>query len=210
MLTDILVSISAFITGLIVQFGYLGIFVAMVLESAALPVPSEIIMPFAGFVVFQGRLDFLLVLIAGTLGNLAGSIILYYIGLKGGRPILLRYGKYIMVSEKEMKIADNWFKRFGSKVIFFSRMLPVVRTFISLPAGTARMDFKKFCFYTLAGSIPWNLALVYLGFVLGERWSELESVFQMVDILAVIGLVVIIVYIVHFLLKKKSRRLRSR
>ena len=151
MLTDILVSISAFITGLIVQFGYLGIFVAMVLESAALPVPSEIIMPFAGFVVFQGRLDFLLVLIAGTLGNLAGSIILYYIGLKGGRPILLRYGKYIMVSEKEMKIADNWFKRFGSKVIFFSRMLPVVRTFISLPAGTARLDFKNFCFYTLAG-----------------------------------------------------------
>lgn len=204
-ITDILVFVSTVITGLIVDFGYLGIFITMALESAALPVPSEIIMPFAGFVAFQGKLDFLLVVLAGTLGNLVGSIILYYVGLKGGRPLLVRYGRYILVSEREIKIADEWFRKFGSKVIFIGRMLPIVRTFISLPAGTTRMDFKKFCFYTLIGSVPWNLALAYTGFVLGENWAEVESLLRQFD-MAIIAVAAIALAYIVYLLFKKSRR----
>jgi membrane protein DedA with SNARE-associated domain len=202
-ITDMLVSLSSFITGAIVQLGYLGIFVTMAMESAALPIPSEIIMPFAGYAVFLGRFDFITVLIAGTLGNLVGSVILYYIGLKGGRPLLLRYGRYALVSEKEVKAAEKWFKKFGGKVIFFSRMLPVVRTFISLPAGAARMDFRRFCFYTVLGSVPWNAALLYLGIALGERWQEIESLLRVFDIAVVAGAVIVVVYLLS---KKKPRR----
>ena len=205
-LTDIIVFVSSIITSLIAEFGYFGIFLAMVLESAALPIPSEIIMPFAGFVVLQGKLDFFLVVLAGTLGNLVGSILLYYIGLKGGRPLLVKYGKYILVSEREIKIADEWFKKFGSKVIFLSRMLPVVRTFISLPAGTARMDIRKFSFYTLLGSVPWNIALTYLGFVLGEKWQQIEGVFRAFDVIIIGAIGLVLFYFAYALFKKKSRR----
>ncbi len=205
-ITDFLVWISGFITGAIIQFGYLGIFLTMVLESAALPVPSEVIMPFAGFAVFQGKLDFLLVVAAGTLGNLVGSFILYYIGLKGGRPLLVKYGRYILISEREIKIAEEWFRKFGSAVIFFSRMLPVVRTFISLPAGAARMDLKKFLSYTLVGSVPWNIALTYLGFLLAERWNDIEGAFRYMDVVGAVVVVVALAYIVHKLRKKKPKR----
>jgi len=205
LITDILVSLSLIITGLIAEFGYLGIFLTMVMESAGLPVPSEIIMPFAGFVVFQGKLDFLGVIIAGTIGNLVGSVILYYIGLKGGRPILIKYGRYILISEREIKIADKWFKKFGSKVIFFSRMLPVVRTFISLPAGAAKMDFKKFSFYTLAGSVPWNFILAYAGLVLGENWQDIEGVFRSFDIAIAVAVIALLAYFAYVLFKKSRK-----
>jgi membrane protein DedA with SNARE-associated domain len=205
-LTDIIVFISSIVIYLITELGYLGIFAAMVMESAALPIPSEIVMPFAGYVAFQGHLDFWGVVLAGTLGNLVGSILLYYVGLKGGRPVLMKYGKYILVSEREIKIAEEWFRKFGSKVIFFSRLLPVVRTFVSLPAGTAKMDIKKFSFYTLVGSLPWNIALTYIGFVLGENWQQIEGVFRAFD-LAIVGIgAIVLVYIVYILFKKKSRR----
>ena len=205
LITDLLVSLSLVITGLIAEFGYLGIFLTMVLESAGLPVPSEIIMPFAGVVVFQGKLDFLGVLIAGTLGNLVGSVILYYVGLKGGRPILIKYGRYLLISEREIKIADGWFKKFGSKVIFFSRMLPVVRTFISLPAGAAKMDFKKFSFYTLVGSVPWNFALAYAGLVLGKNWQEIEGVFRSFDIAIAVAVIALLAYLAYVLFKKSRK-----
>jgi len=205
-LTDIIVFISSIVIYLITALGYLGIFVTMAMESAALPIPSEIVMPFAGFVASQGHLDFWAIVIAGTLGNLVGSILLYYVGLKGGRPVLMRYGKYILVSEREIKIAEEWFRKFGSKVIFFSRMLPIVRTFVSLPAGAAKMDIKKFSFYTLVGSLPWNIALTYIGFVLGENWQQIEGAFRAFD-LAIVGIgAVVIAYIAYSLFKKKSRR----
>jgi membrane protein DedA with SNARE-associated domain len=205
-LTDIIVFISSIVIYLITALGYLGIFVTMAMESAALPIPSEIVMPFAGFVAFQGKLDFWGIIVAGTLGNLIGSILLYYVGLKGGRPALMRYGKYLLVSEREIKIAENWFRKFGSKVIFFSRMLPIVRTFVSLPAGAAKMDIKKFSFYTLVGSVPWNIALTYIGFVLGENWQQIEGAFRAFD-LVIVGIgVIVLAYIVYALFKKKSRR----
>lgn len=204
-ITDIIVSISSIVIYLITALGYLGIFLAMTMESAALPIPSEIVMPFAGFIAFQGHLDFWAIVIAGTLGNLVGSIFLYYIGLKGGRPVLMRYGKYILVSEREIKIAEEWFRKFGSKVIFFSRMLPIVRTFVSLPAGAAKMDVKKFSFYTLIGSVPWNIALTYLGFVLGENWQQIEGAFRAFD-LAIMGVIVVVLAYIVYVLFKKSRR----
>ena len=205
-LTDIIVFISSIVIYLITALGYLGIFVTMAMESAALPIPSEIVMPFAGFVASQGHLDFWVIVIAGTLGNLVGSLLLYYVGLKGGRPVLMRYGKYLLISEREIKIAEEWFRKFGSKVIFFSRMLPIVRTFVSLPAGAAKMDIKKFSFYTLVGSVPWNIALTYLGFVLGENWQQIEGVFRAFD-LAIVGVgAIVLAYIVYSLFKKKSRR----
>ena len=205
-LTDIIIFISSIVIYLITALGYLGIFVTMAMESAALPIPSEIVMPFAGFVAFQGKLDFWGIIVAGTLGNLIGSILLYYVGLKGGRPALMRYGKYLLVSEREIKIAEEWFRKFGSKVIFFSRMLPIVRTFVSLPAGAAKMDIKKFSFYTLVGSVPWNIALTYIGFVLGENWQQIEGAFRAFD-LVIVGIgVIVLAYIVYALFKKKSRR----
>jgi membrane protein DedA with SNARE-associated domain len=118
----------------------------------------------------------------------------------------MKYGKYILISEREIRIAEEWFRKFGSKVIFFSRMLPIVRTFVSLPAGTAKMDIKKFSFYTLAGSVPWNIALTYLGFVLGENWQQIEGAFRAFD-LAIVGIAAIVLaYIVYSLFKKKSRK----
>ena len=205
-LTDIIVFLSSVVIYLITAFGYLGIFLTMAMESAALPIPSEIVMPFAGYVASQGNLDFWAIVIAGTLGNLVGSLLLYYVGLKGGRPVLMKYGKYILISEREIRIAEEWFRKFGSKVIFFSRMLPVVRTFVSLPAGAAKMDIKKFSFYTLVGSVPWNIALTYVGFVLGENWQQIEGVFRAFD-LAIVGIAaVVIAYIAYSLFKKKSRR----
>jgi len=205
-LTSIIVFISSIVIYLITELGYLGIFVAMTMESAALPIPSEIVMPFAGYVAFQGHLDFWAIVIAGTLGNLVGSILLYYIGLKGGRPVLMKYGKYILVSEREIKIAEEWFRKFGSKVIFFSRMLPVVRTFVSLPAGAAKMGIKKFSFYTLIGSLPWNITLTYVGFVLGENWQQIEGAFRAFDLVIMGVVAVVLAYIVYALFKKKSKR----
>ena len=207
-ITGLLVWVSAFIIQVITSLGYFGILLTMALESAALPIPSEIIMPFAGFIVFQGGFSFWLVVAVGTIGNLLGSLILYYVGLKGGRPLLLKYGRYALISEKEVKRAESWFERHGTKMIFFSRMLPVARTFISLPAGAARMDLRKFALYTTLGSIPWNFALTYIGFIFGERWHEIEGFFKTLDIAVILGIAVIIVYLVVYLLARKTRKSR--
>lgn len=182
--------VSVLITGLISASGYLGIFFLMVLESASLPVPSEIIMPFSGFLVFEGKFSFWSVVTAGILGNLIGSQIAYIFGYYGGRPLIKKYGKYFLVSDKELKLADDFFKKYGNSAVFMSRLLPVIRTFISLPAGIARMDFKKFSFYTIIGSFPWNFVLTYAGLLMGESWKDLEIFFQKIDWL--IGILVIV------------------
>jgi len=158
----------------------------MALESALIPIPSEIIMPFAGFLVWEGTFSFMTVVLWGALGNLAGSIIAYFLGFYGGRPLLEKYGKYILISHKEIELADNWFKKYGNFSIFISRMLPVVRTFISLPAGIARMPFWKFSLYTFLGSLPWAFFLTYLGIISGENWKNLEIYFRKFDWLIII------------------------
>ncbi len=179
----------------------------MALESALIPIPSEIIMPFAGFLVWEGKFSFANVVLWGALGNLAGSIIAYFLGFYGGRPLLEKYGKYILISTEEIKRADDWFKKYGNFSIFISRMLPVVRTFISLPAGVARMPFWKFSLYTFLGSLPWAFLLTYLGIISGENWKNLEAYFRKFDWL-IIGIILAAIgwYLYAKLINRSSSR----
>ncbi|MCD1295724.1 alkaline phosphatase [Methanocella sp. CWC-04] len=186
--------LSLYITDIITQIGYLGIVFLMTLESACMPVPSEIVMPFGGFAAQRGDLDFFLVGLAGSVGCLIGSVLSYAVGYYGGRPILEKYGKYVLISSDKMVIADRWFERYGGKAVFIARLLPVIRTFISLPAGIARMDFKKFSVYSFVGSIPWCYALAYAGILLGENWKRLEDYWIYLDIAIVLGVVLFVLY----------------
>jgi len=187
---NILEYLSGFVVNIISAFGYLGVFFCMVVESACIPLPSEIIMPFSGYLVFLGKLDLFWVVLSGAFGNLVGSIIAYGVGIYGGRAFVEKYGKYFLVSHHDLETADRWFSKYGDKAVFFSRMLPVVRTFISLPAGIARMNFVKFSVYSFIGSVPWCLALALVGVKLGEHWNGLHIYFQRFDML--IGAVLIV------------------
>ena len=181
MLEWVIENLSLFIISAIEATAYWGIVALMAAESANIPIPSEIIMPFSGFLVSAGKFNFWLVVLAGSVGNLIGSWVSYEIGLRGGRQFMQRYGKFFFVRHDDIELAEYWFTKYGSFVIFFSRLLPVVRTFISFPAGIARMDKKKFLFLTFAGSVPWNIALTYIGFVTGENWDKLEGYFRTFD-----------------------------
>ncbi|MGZ4914786.1 MAG: DedA family protein [Halobacteriota archaeon] len=194
---NIVETVSSLIIAAIEQLGYAGVGIAMALESACIPLPSEVIMPFAGYVAFEGKLTLLGVAIAGTLGCLAGSLVAYYVGAHGGRPLLERYGRYILVRKSELDRADTWFEKHGDITVLVSRVLPIIRTFISLPAGIARMDIKKFSLYTTLGSFPWCLALAYIGFFLGPHWSEIEQLFRYLDIVVIIGFVALVAYLVY-------------
>ncbi len=166
----------------------------MTLESAAIPIPSEIIMPFSGYLVFGGELKMLWVVFWGAMGNLIGSLILYAVGFYGGRTFLEKYGRWALLSHHDLEIADRLFAKYGQIIILISRVLPAVRTYISFPAGVARMDVKKFCLYTLAGSLPWAYVLAQTGVIMGENWHKLEAYFRRFDILIGIILVLGIVW----------------
>ncbi len=171
--------------------GYFGIVLAMALESCCIPLPSEIVMPLAGYFVFKYPDRFSLpgVAIAGAIGCVIGSAAAYWIGASGGRPLLLKYGKYILISRADSDRADRWFARYGSPVAFFSRLLPVIRTYISLPAGIARMNFGKFILFTLLGSLPWTLVLAFIGMQLGDKVTQstqLGTVFRGLDVVIVL------------------------
>lgn len=176
----------------------------MALESACLPIPSEIIMPFSGYLVAIGKFALWPVIIWGAVGNLIGSIIAYFVGIYGGRAFIKKYGKYILLSQEELDKSENFFKKYGSLSIFFSRLLPIVRTFISLPAGIARMPFWKFCFYTLIGSLPWSAFLTYTGIFLGENWRSIEVYFRRFDWLIGILIIITISYWLYKKLKSKE------
>ena len=156
-------------------------------------------MPFSGFVVWQGNTNMTLIgiTLVGALGNLTGSLIAYFVGLKGGRPLLEKYGRYILITHSKLELADKWFSRYGSEAVLISRMLPVIRTFISLPAGIAGMDLKKFIIYTFIGSLPWTFALGYIGVQLGPNWEIIRSYFHILDILVFIGILGVIGYLVY-------------
>jgi membrane protein DedA with SNARE-associated domain len=200
----IIESVVQIILDLIGALGLPGVFGLMTLESMCLPIPSEIVMTFAGALVFQGEstmldgswLGLIAVTMAGTLGCAVGSIIAYYIGERGGRPFVLRYGKYVLLNEKHLDSAERWFIKYGDMAVFVSRLLPVVRTFISLPAGMAKMNFTRFVVLSFIGSLPWCFALTYLGYILGANWQAVEGVFRQLDILIVVaGVAVVIWYI---------------
>jgi membrane protein DedA with SNARE-associated domain len=196
-LTDILTTLIKNLYG---STGLAGIVLAMAIESCCIPLPSEIVMPLAGVMLAGGTIladvnplaGLLLVALAGAVGCLIGSMAAYGIGFAGGRPLLLRYGRYILISLHDADMADRFFQRWGSATTFFSRLLPVVRTYISLPAGIAKMPFLKFCVYTLLGSFPWCLLLAYLGYVLGNHLSTLGPIFRSLDVVIIVAVVLLV------------------
>jgi len=190
MVTELIEFLGYITITIISTLGYFGVFLAMAIESACIPLPSEIIMPFAGYLVSQGEFNFWLVAVVGALGNLAGSLVAYYVGKWGGLPLVEKYGKYILISHHDIKTAHKWFEKHGKSTVFFTRMMPVVRTFISLPAGISEMDVKVFSIYTFLGALPWTVALTYVGMKLGENWNTLGDYFHKADL--VIGIILII------------------
>ena len=181
-----------FLTSLYGAVGYLGVMLAMGIESAMIPLPSELILPMAGWMVSdptqvepltRGPWGFWVVVVVATLGNTIGSLVAYAIGAYGGRPFLQRYGKYLLIREHEIEIADRFFADHGAATVFFGRLLPIVRTFISFPAGVTRMPLPKFIAYSTAGAVPWSIALVYAGTVLGGNWKDIRKALQPFDLL---------------------------
>jgi len=197
MVTSLLQLIGSFIVSLISSSGYLGVVLLMAIESACIPLPSEIIMPFSGYLVFLGRFKLAWVATAGALGCNLGSAVAYYVGLIGGRPLAEKYGRYVLVSRHDLDRADRWFARYGSGTVFFARLLPVVRTFIALPAGVARMNFLRFNIYTFAGSLPWCWALAYAGLRLGARWEILRDYFHRFDTVIGLALLAALIWFIH-------------
>jgi membrane protein DedA with SNARE-associated domain len=189
MTEKILTALFGFISSLIALAGYGGIVILMAIESACIPLPSELIMPFAGYLVFQGTMKLLLVATAGAIGCNVGSLIAYEIGSYGGRPLVERYGRWILMGRRELDWADRFFARWGYLAVFIGRLLPVIRTFIALPAGIARMPRGRFHVYTFLGSWPWCFALAWLGMKLGENWRVLGKYLHKFDAVILVALV---------------------
>lgn len=182
--------------GLVDKFGYWGIFLMMTLESAAIPIPSEVVLPFSGFLASSGHLYFWLVVFVATLANLTGATIIYFVGFFGGRAILERYGKYVLISAESISRMDRWLARYEAHVAFFSRLLPGVRTFSSLLIGAGKINFKKFLWYTLAGSFIWNLPLTYVGFITGNNWDFLRPYFQKFELVILAAILIVAILFV--------------
>ncbi len=203
MITHIIEFLANIVINVIDWSGYFGVFFLMLVESCGIPMPSEVIMPFAGFLVSKGRLIFWLVVFLGAFGNLVGSWLAYFIGSKGGRPLLEKYGKYVLISCHDLDLADKWFARYGQLTVFFGRLLPVVRTFISFPAGVAKMNFKKFSFYTFAGALPWSLLFAWLGVKMGNNWDLIREKLHRFDLLMGVAVVVLIIWYIWRHLKHR-------
>ncbi len=204
-----------FLDGLYGSVGYLGVLIAMAIESAMIPLPSELILPYAGFLVSDpskleplthGAWGFWAVVIAATIGNTIGSLVAYAIGAWGGRPFLERYGKYLLIRPHEIELAERFFDKYGAATAFFSRLLPIVRTFISFPAGVARMPLGKFIAYSTAGAFLWSILLVYAGTVLGANWEAIRHALQPFDLLIAVAVVGGVALFIWLRLGKPGRR----
>jgi membrane protein DedA with SNARE-associated domain len=194
------------LTHLIQSSGYLAVFILMALESACIPIPSEVTMPFAGFLANSGTLDVRVVVLLGAVGNLVGSLVAYYIGYFLEETVLLgwiqRYGKYVLVREADYHRSALWFQKYGNATVFFSRLLPAVRTFISLPAGAFRMNVWTFSFYTFAGSLIWSALLAWFGYTLGSQWDTIEQFMRPFQYIVVALVLILACYFLY-------RRMRS-
>lgn len=215
MIFDILLqNLASIVIFIITKLGYVGVIVAMAIESACIPLPSEIIMPFSGFLVSKGVFNFWLTSLAGAFGCLLGSAAAFWVGKTGGedlvRFLIKKYGKFFLVFEYELDEAQEWFRKHGEMITFTSRLLPVIRTFISLPAGISEMNFLKFAFFTFTGSFIWSAALAYFGLTLGENWQALGIWFHKFDVLIVLGGVVLVFWYTRHKLKKHRRYLDNK
>ena len=199
---EIINSLTNFIIQTISNSGYGGIFLLMVAESALIPIPSEVIMPFSGYLVSTGKLNAIFVVLAGSIGNLVGSLIAFFIGSRLGRNFILKYGRYVLLKKSHLELTENYFRKYGERATFISRLLPAVRTYISLPAGVANMNLKKFSTYTLGGSIIWNTMLTYVGIKLGQEWTNIRQYSSYFDIVVIVGVIIAIIIFV----KRRSRK----
>ena len=192
MISRIIETLSGLIVLTISSLGYPGVVLLMGIESACIPLPSEIIMPFSGYLVYTGRFNLWAVSVAGAAGCVVGSMVAYWVGMYGGRPFIEKYGRYVLISHHDLDLADRWFAQRGELIVFGSRLLPVIRTFIAFPAGVAKMNLPKFVIYTFIGSFPWCLGLAYVGQKLGEEWDKndtLKTLFHRFDfVIGIIGL----------------------
>jgi membrane protein DedA with SNARE-associated domain len=194
-----------FIKDFILALGYPGIVFLMGLESMVLPIPSEVVMPFAGWLAFEGEMNWIIASIAGTIGCTLGSLVAYYIGYYGGRPLILRYGKYVLLQEKHLDSVERWFKKYGTSTVFFTRLLPVLRTFISIPAGIARMNVVTFTILTTIGSAIWCFLLTYAGYILGPEWESIIAFFEPFEVLIIVAAVVLVVYYFFYYRKRNAK-----
>jgi membrane protein DedA with SNARE-associated domain len=207
-----------FLNSLYGSVGYVGVMAAMAIESAMVPLPSELILPYAGFLVSDpsqvepltgGTWNYWIVVIVATIGNTIGSLVGYAIGAWGGRPFLERYGKYLLIRPHEIELADQFFQRYGAATAFFSRLLPIVRTFISFPAGVARMPVLTFIVYSTAGAFLWSMLLVFAGVQLGANWVEIRHALQPFDMAIALAGVAAIALVIWWRLGMPGRRRRE-
>jgi membrane protein DedA with SNARE-associated domain len=197
-------TLNQIIIDLIETTGYLGIFLAMLVEGIFTPIPSELIMPFAGYVAYTGELNFFLVILVGSLGAVIGSSVAYMLALWLGRPLIDRFGVFFGLDEQKMASAERWFKRWGVWGIFIGHSLPGIRSVISFPAGLSRMDRKKFVMFTFSGALVWNTVLVTAGYLLGENWIQFWERTDGMEwvVLGLLGLVLVL----YFLYKKRKNK----
>ena len=188
LLDRIVAPLAAFILAVISTLGYGGIVLCMTIESACIPLPSEIIMPFSGYLVTTGRFTLWGVVLAGAVGNVLGSWLSYWLGLKGGRPLAQRLARWRVIRIEEYDRADGWLNRHGLQVAFWTRLLPIVRTFISFPAGAARVPFWRFSLYTFLGSAVWSLVLAYIGVMFREHWDRIREYWRGLDLIVIVAL----------------------
>ncbi len=209
MISTILLALASFIKAVISSLSYPGIVLLMAIESACIPLPSEVIMPFSGYLVYAHRFSSLwLVATMGAIGCNLGSVLAYELGAYGGRPLIEKYGKYVLLSAHDLELADRFFKRYGSITVFIGRLLPVIRTFIALPAGIARMPRGRFHFYTFAGSWPWCWVLAYVGLKLGEHWDSdprLKLWFHRLDAVIVVVLLLGVAWFIRSHVRNRVR-----
>ncbi len=193
-ITEFIISAA---TALIAKTGYAGVFFLMVLESMVAPVPSEAVMPFAGFLWFQKTFTLWGIIVASTAGSLVGSLISYWIGAYGGRAIVERYGKYLLLNTHHLDVTERFFARYGTKAVFASRFIPVVRHLISIPAGVGKMPLGKFCLYTIFGAGLWNGFLAWVGYALGQNWQSVQRYGHAIDIVVVVVIIFTLLYFVY-------------
>lgn len=214
MLDPIIEPLAQFVFFIVSKLGYWGVVIAMAIESACIPLPSEIILPYAGFLVSKGMFNFWIASLAGGFGCLIGSVLAYWLGAHGGeeltRKLIRKYGKYILVFEYELDEAEEWLNKHGDFITFSSRLLPVIRTFISLPAGIAKINFKKFCFYTFTGSVIWSALLIYVGKALGDNWRTIGSYFHKFDLVIILFCIGGFIWYVKHKVKKHKKRKQNK
>ena len=209
MTEKIIAALAGFVIAVISKTGYLGVVALMAIESACIPLPSEIIMPFAGYLVYAGQFKLLWAATAGAIGCNLGSVIAYEIGCYGGRPLIERYGSYILLRRHDLELADHFFLRFGSAAVFIGRLLPVIRTFIALPAGVSRMPRLRFHIYTFIGSWPWCLGLAWVGMKLGQRWHADPRLSQWLHRLDALIILLLLVAVILFVRSHWKNRMKA-